>query len=239
LTRSLAGLTALVTGGTRGIGAAIASRLIAEGAGVTVTGTKPDGGGPTGSVYRAVDFADANAMSAFASFAAERGFDILVNNAGINKIGPFHAIDPADFDRIQHVNVRAPFLLCRAVLPSMTAKKWGRIVNVSSIFGVVSKEFRASYSASKFALDGMTAALAAEVAADGVLANCVAPGFVETDLTRSILGEAGLADIVARIPIRRLAQPHEIAALVAWLVSRENTYLTGQNLLIDGGFTRV
>lgn len=204
-----------------------------------MTGTRPGGAGPAGSEYCAADFADTNSLSAFAAFAGEHTFDILINNVGINKIGPFHAIDPADFDRIQQVNVRAPFLLCQAVLPSMKSKKWGRIVNVSSIFGVVSKEFRASYSTSKFALDGMTAALAAEVAADGVLANCVSPGFVETDLTRSILGEAGIADIIARIPIRRLAQPNEIASLVAWLVSRDNTYLTGQNLLIDGGFTRV
>jgi NAD(P)-dependent dehydrogenase (short-subunit alcohol dehydrogenase family) len=112
-------------------------------------------------------------------------------------------------------------------------------VNISSIFGVISKEFRAPYSASKFALDGMTAALAVEVAADGILANCVAPGFVATDLTREVLGDAGMRDVAASVPIRRLAEPAEIASLVAWLVGPENTYLTGQNLVIDGGFTRV
>jgi len=186
-----------------------------------------------------VNFADANALADFAGFAREGGFEILINSAGINKIAPFSDIDPADFERIQQVNIHAPFRLCQAVLPSMRERRWGRIVNIASIFGVVSREFRASYSASKFALDGMTAALAAEVAADGVLANCVSPGFVDTELTRSVLGESGIADVVARIPIRRLAQPGEIAALVAWLVSRENTYVTGQNLVIDGGFTRV
>lgn len=204
-----------------------------------MTGTKPDGAGPEASIYHPVDFADTNALAAFAEFTRRQDFDILVNNAGINAIGAFHLIDPAEFDRIQSVNVRAPFLLCRAVLPSMKTRKWGRIVNVSSIFGVISKEFRASYSASKFALDGMTTALAVEVAADGVLANCVSPGFVGTDLTRSILGQPGIDAMVERIPIRRLAMPEEIAALVAWLVSRENTYVTGQNVVIDGGFTRV
>jgi len=235
----LAHKKALVTGGTRGIGAAIAIRLRDDGAEVTVTGTRPAAEAPDGCAYLGADFADAEATRRVAGEVAEKDFDILVNNAGINKIGPFDSIDPADFDRIQQVNVHAPFLLCRAVVPSMRRRKWGRIVNITSIFGVVSKELRASYSTSKFALDGMTAALAAEVAADGILANCVSPGFIDTDLTRGILGEAGIAELVKRVPIGRLGKPEEIAAFVAWLVSGENSYISGQNLVIDGGFTRV
>jgi NAD(P)-dependent dehydrogenase (short-subunit alcohol dehydrogenase family) len=125
------------------------------------------------------------------------------------------------------------------LIPGMRSRGWGRIVNLSSILGKVSKEFRAAYSTSKFGLDGMTAALAAEVAADGILANCVAPGFIDTDLTRSILGEQGIAELVSRIPIKRLGTPEEIAAFVVWLAGPENTYLSGQNIAIDGGFTRV
>jgi 3-oxoacyl-[acyl-carrier protein] reductase len=121
----------------------------------------------------------------------------------------------------------------------MRQQRWGRIVNIGSIFGVVSKEFRAPYSASKFALDGMTAALAAEVASEGILANCVSPGVIDTELTRQVLSEAGIAELVTRIPIRRLGKPEEVAALVAWLVGPENTYISGQNIVIDGGFTRV
>jgi NAD(P)-dependent dehydrogenase (short-subunit alcohol dehydrogenase family) len=238
-TAPLAGRRALVTGGTRGIGAAIAERLAAEGAEVVVTGTRDDGSGPAGCEYRAVDFADLAATEQFASEAAKLALDILVNNAGVNKISPFAEIDPADFDRIQRVNVRAPFLLCRAVVPGMRQRGWGRIVNVSSIWGVISREQRGAYSASKFALDGMTAALAAEVAGDGVLANCVAPGFVDTDLTRTVLGEDGLAEVSAEIPARRLGTPAEVAVLVAWLAGPENTYLTGQNVVIDGGFSRT
>jgi 3-oxoacyl-[acyl-carrier protein] reductase len=121
----------------------------------------------------------------------------------------------------------------------MKRKQWGRIVNVSSIFGKIGKELRGSYAASKFALDGLTAALAAEVAVDGILAHCVAPGFVDTELTRSILGDEGIKNLVARVPIGRLAKPEEIAAFVAWLAGPENTFISGQNIAIDGGFTRV
>jgi NAD(P)-dependent dehydrogenase (short-subunit alcohol dehydrogenase family) len=235
----LGGRRALVTGGTRGIGRAIAERLCRDGATVTVTGRAPEGQAPEGCAFRAVDFSDHAAIERFAQEVAALDLDILINNAGINVIAPFADVDPADFDRIQDVNVRAPFLLCRAVVPGLRRKGWGRIVNVASIFGVVSKELRGPYSASKFALDGMTAALAAEVAADGILANCVSPGFIDTALTRRVLGEAGIAELVARVPLRRLGQPHEIAALVAWLAGPENTYISGQNLIIDGGFTRV
>lgn len=235
----LARRLALVTGGTRGIGAAISQRLLSDGATVIVTGTRLEGQAPLGCSYRPADFGDHAAIKSLVDDVAGLGVDILVNNAGINKIGPFDQIDPADFDQVQAVNVRAPFLLCQAVLPAMRRKGWGRIVNISSIFGVVSKEFRALYSASKFGLDGMTAALAAEVAVYGILANCVAPGIIDTELTQRVLGEAGIAQLVTRVPIGRLGKPEEIAALVAWLVGPENTYISGQTIVIDGGFTRV
>ena len=120
------------------------------------------------------------------------------------------------------------------------ASGWlGRIVNVGSIWGVVSRAERATYSASKSGLDGMTAALAAEVAVDGVLANCVAPGFVETDLMLELTSEAERARLAANVPIGRLAQPEEIGAFIAWLCSPQNSYISGQTLVIDGGFTRV
>lgn len=231
--------TALVTGGTRGIGAAIADRLATDGLDVIVTGRNPPVVNSPNHRFYAVDFEDQQSVLDFLQVIPKLGIDVLVNNAGINKIAAFDQIVPEDFDRIQNVNLRVPFLICQAVLEKMRAQKWGRIVNISSVFGKISKEHRASYSASKFALDGMTAALAAEVAAQGILANCVAPGFIETDLTRSILGESGMAELATRVPMKRLGQPQEIAALVSWLVSGDNTYLTGQNIAIDGGFTRV
>ena len=133
----------------------------------------------------------------------------------------------------------APFLLCQAAVPAMKLKRWGRIVNISSIWGKISKEHRASYSASKFAIDGMTLALAAEHSVDGIIANSIAPGFIDTELTRRILSETDIKSLVSSVPIGRLGQINEIASLVLWLTSEENTYLTGQNISIDGGFSRV
>jgi NAD(P)-dependent dehydrogenase (short-subunit alcohol dehydrogenase family) len=235
----LDGHVAVVTGGTRGIGRAIAERILADGASVVVTGRSPDGSGPRGTRYVAATLDEPASLERFAATLGEVAPDILVNNAGINRLSPFAEIDPADFDRIQRVNVTAVFRLSQAVLPGMRRKGWGRIVSISSIWGKVSRAGRASYSTSKFAIDGMTAALAAEVAAEGILVNCVAPGIIDSDMTRQVLGPQGIAELSRQIPLGRLGRPDEVAAFVAWMVSPENTYISGQNFAIDGGFTRV
>lgn len=229
---------ALVTGGTRGIGRATAERLRDEGAEVTVTGTRPDGTPPDGCTYDAVDFSDREASIAYAETVKGRGYDILVNNAGTNKVGPFDDYALEDFEMIMRVNVTGPFLMCRAVLPHMKSKGWGRIVSVSSLWGTISKENRAAYGASKFAIDGMTASLASEAGEDGILANCVAPGFIRTDMPVKFLGEDGLKKLGQQVPVRRVGNVEEVAAFIAFLAGPENTYITGQNLLIDGGFAR-
>ncbi len=230
---------AVVTGATRGIGFATAERLLKNGMDVIVTGTSQDANYPEGATYHQVDFLDDKSLVEFIGFLKQQDIDILVNNAGINKIGEFASIDIDDFDQILRVNLRTPFLLCQAVLPYMKKNGWGRIVNLTSIFGNITKEFRAPYSSSKFGLDGMTAALSAEVSEFGILANSVGPGFIDTDLTRKILGHQGMIELKDKIPMKRLGKTDEIASLVSWLVSEENTYMTGQNLMIDGGFSRV
>ena len=121
----------------------------------------------------------------------------------------------------------------------MLSRQWGRIVNISSIWGKISIAQRASYSTSKFALDGLTLALAAEHTENGILANCIAPGFFDTELTRRVLGAAGIKDLTSRVPAKRLGSVDEIARLVTWLSSEENSFISGQNIAIDGGFTRV
>lgn len=231
------GRLALVTGGTRGIGAASAMALLEAGHEVIVTGTSPEGHAPAGCAYRHCDFSDAGALEAFAAEVGRLELSVLVNNAGINKVGPLAEYDPADFLRIQQVNVTAPFMLCRAVVPGMRQRRFGRIVNITSVWGVVSKAGRSAYSTSKFGLFGLTRALALEVAADNVLINCLAPGFVDTELTRRVLGEAGIREMMAQVPAGRLARPEEIARYVQFLASEENSYMTGQTLVVDGGFT--
>ena len=219
--------TVLVSGATRGIGKAIALNFREKGAKVIGTGTQKN----------TTDFFDEYFQADFSDI--KQIYDILVNNAGININLPFTEIDPLEFQRIQQVNVLAPLMLSQAVIPYMQRKAWGRIVNISSIWGKIGKEHRGSYSASKFALDGLTLSVAAEHAKDGILANCVAPGFTDTELTRKTLGEENIRQLLTLVPIRRMASVQEIAHFVVWLASPENSYITGQNIAIDGGFSRV
>jgi NAD(P)-dependent dehydrogenase (short-subunit alcohol dehydrogenase family) len=233
------GRKVIVTGASRGIGLAIAKALRADGA--TVFGTATAARKPDAICHEWIkaDFTSVAEIESCAARVREISPDILINNAGINKVAPFTEIALEDFLMIQQVNVVAPFALCQAAVPAMVKSGWGRIVNVSSIWGKISRDKRASYSASKFALDGLTVSLAAEHSGAGVLANCVAPGFIDTELTRRVNGEEGLKQLVAGVPMRRLGSAEEIARLVLWLSSEENTFVTGQNIAIDGGFTRV
>lgn len=230
---------ALVTGASKGIGYEIAKAFSNSGVKVYGTRTKKSGQNKAVSEWLTADFGDQIELEKCIKDVGEISPDILVNCAGINFIAPFRKIQSSEFLRIQQINVFAPFMFCKEVIPLMKRKSWGRIVNVSSIWGKVGKEYRASYMASKFALDGITLALAAEHSKDGILANCVAPGFTETNLTRQVLGDAGMKKVGKMVPIKRLAQPKEIAEFIFYLGSDNNTYITGQNIAIDGGFTRV
>jgi len=229
----------LVTGGSRGIGYAIANAFLEQESEVHLTGTKEGGKGPQGSIYHFCDFSNPENFENLCDKVQRLKIDVLINNAGINKTGAFAELSPEDFLGIQQVNLYSPFRLIQTVLPGMISKNWGRIVNITSIFGIVSKEYRAPYSASKFGMDGMTASLAAEVAQSGVLVNSVAPGFIDTELTRKVLGEQGMREMAAKVPIRRMGIPDEVARLVLWLASEENTFVSAQNIAIDGGFTRI
>ena len=216
--------TALVTGAARGIGAAIADALRAQGVLVLGAGRAD------------LDLSDPASIAAWLG-AHGGGVDILVNNAGINVINDVEAITPTDWAEMVQVDLTAPLQLIQGIVPGMKERGWGRIVNISSIFGVVTREKRGAYSAVKAGLNGLTRTAAVECAPFGVLVNSVCPGYVATDLTRQNNSPADIEKIEATIPAGRLAEPVEIARFVAWLCGEGNTYLTGQTILVDGGFT--
>ena len=215
---------ALVTGASRGIGGAIAEAL--RGAGLEVFA-------PSRSE---LDLLDPASVGRFVEAHRESGITVLVNNAGINPIEALEEISEENWSRTLQINLTAPFLLIQGLCPGMKAEGWGRIVNLSSIWAVVSKGKRASYSAAKSALTGLTRTSAIELAPHGVLVNAVCPGFVETELTRANNPPEALEIIRKTIPLGRLAQPEEIARFVTFLCSEQNSYITGQSIVIDGGF---
>lgn len=229
----------LITGATRGIGAAIAQKYKAEGHYVIGTGSQFCETPEYLDEYFGCDLSSNSVLDDEQDVVLYQEVDVLINCAGINIIDNFCDIKLEDFQRVHQVNVVAPFRLCQMVLPYMALRGWGRIVNISSVWGKISRQGRASYSASKFALDGMTVALANEYASQGILANSVAPGFIDTEMTQRNLGPAGIAAMLANVPIGRLATVSEVAEFVYWLGSEQNTYISGQNLAIDGGFTRA
>lgn len=216
--------TALVTGASRGMGAAIAQRLITDGYQV-LTPTRAE-----------MDLeSDASIDNYLASI--DKNIDIIVNDAGINRIASLENISAEDIQDTLQVNLIAPFHLIQAITPFMKEREFGRIVNISSIWTMVSKPGRASYTMSKMAINGLTRALAVELAPHNILVNAVAPGFVLTDLTRQNNTKEELKKISTSIPIQRIASPDEIAPVVAFLCSEQNTYITGQVIFVDGGFT--
>ena len=216
--------TALITGSSRGIGLAIAKRLKKEGVCVLTPSR------------REMDLLSNSSIDFYLS-KLKKPIDIIVNNAGINLLASGTEVTDENIQDSIQVNLVAPLRLIRALAPQMISRKYGRIVNISSIWGMVTKPGRDTYSMSKSGLIGLTKTLAVELAPYNILVNAVAPGYVYTELTRKNNTEKELGVIKKNIPLKRLAQPSEIAELVAFLVSEKNTYLTGQAIVIDGGFT--
>ncbi|MHB1219042.1 MAG: SDR family NAD(P)-dependent oxidoreductase [Alphaproteobacteria bacterium] len=236
--KPLAGKVAVVTGASRGIGRAIAERLVADGAQVHGTSTKPDGKLPAGCAHHQARFEDPASLESFAGTVAKLSPHILVNNVGVTKPYPFEKIEEAHFREFHRINFLAPMRLCKAAVPGMKRHGWGRIVNITSIWAVSARTGRAVNGATKEALDVMTASVAYECAAHGVLANSVAPNMTETEGLTSVYGRDQIDKLAESVPMKRLCKPEEVAAFVAWLAGPENTYITGQHLMIDGGFSR-
>ncbi len=244
MTLDFRGQRAVVTGGTRGIGAAIAAELRARGAEVIVTGRRRDVASDEVAQKRAADLElrevsleDPQDVERLARELEREPVDVLINNAGCTALAPAAELAASEWDRVHSVNLRAPFVLCRTLAPEMARRGYGRIVNVASIYAVVTRAQRAAYSSSKAGLLGLTRTLAVEYAEHDVLINAVAPGFIDTELTRTALSPQELAQRMAEVPMRRLGEPAEIARLVAFLASRANGFVTGQHIVADGGFT--
>jgi 3-oxoacyl-[acyl-carrier protein] reductase len=220
------GRTALVTGGSRGIGRAVVERFQALGAHVLA---------PT---HAELDLADAAAVEAYAA-ALHEPVDVLVNNAGVNTLAGIADLTDDVLAETLAVNLTAPLRLCRALAPGMATRGYGRIVNVSSVWTAIGKARRLPYMVSKSGLNGLTKALAVELAPRGVLVNAVAPGIVATELTSRNNTPQQIAALAEQIPLGRLAEAEELAELIAFLGSERNSYITGQVLICDGGLSCV
>jgi 3-oxoacyl-[acyl-carrier protein] reductase len=240
----LSGRVALVTGASRGIGRAIALKLAAQGATVVAAAREQNAAATVEEITAAggkavvasVDVADAAAIDALVAGTLERHgqIDILVNNAGITKDQLLLRMKRADWDAVIATNLTGAFALTQAVLKPMIRQKGGRIVCISSVVGQSGNAGQANYAASKAGLIGFAKSVAQEVASRNITVNVVAPGLIETDMTRAITGDAR-EEWAARIPLKRLGTADDIAAAVCFLASPEASYITGQVLAVNGG----
>ena len=233
---------ALVTGSTRGIGRAIAQTLAECGAKVAVVGRdaakaqeaagalSPDakGFGADVASIEQVQKLVADVEQAFGTL------DILVNNAGLTRDNLLMRLKDDDWDAVLDANLRGAFATIRAASRGMMKRRWGRIINIASVVGITGNKGQANYAASKAGLIGLTKSVAKELGSRNILANCVAPGFIETDMTAAMTPEAR-ASLSGQIPLERLGTPQDIAGMVAFLASEHAAYITGQVLVVDGG----
>ncbi len=235
-----------MTGASGGIGAAIATALAGQGARVALSGRRRDaleavaGALGAAAVVEPADLGEPAAADSLVKAASDAlgGIDILVHNAGITRDGLALRMSDEDWAEVIDVNLTTGFRLARAALRGMMKKRWGRIIAITSIVGATGNPGQANYAASKAGLVGMVKSLAHEVASRGITANCVAPGFIDTDMTRG-LSEDRKSAILGAIPTGRMGTAREIAACVAFLASEDAAYVTGQTLHVNGGMAMI
>jgi 3-oxoacyl-[acyl-carrier protein] reductase len=237
----LSGRSAIVTGSTRGIGRGIAQLLSDSGANVAIVGRdRSTAETIAGSMPNArgfgCDITDSAAVGALVE-EVEKAFgavDILVNNAGITRDNLLMRLKDEDWDAVLAANLKAAFVATRSVSRGMMKRRWGRIINVASVVGLIGNKGQANYAASKAGLIGFTKSVAKELASRNILSNVVAPGFIDTDMTAALTPEAR-ESLAGQIPLARLGKPSDIAGVVAFLASEYASYITGQVFVVDGG----
>ncbi len=247
----LEGKKAIITGGTRGIGRAIAARYVEHGANVIIVGTNEERGAeareflkghrinPEQTVeFRKLDVANHEAVAEFGKEVSERwgGVDIIVNCAGITRDNLMIKIKEADWDTVLDTNLKSVYNMSHVFLRGMIKNRAGKIINITSVVGIMGNPGQVNYAASKSGMIGLTKSLAKEVASRNISINCIAPGFIETDMTGQ-LNEAQKESILKQVPMGRLGSTKEIAHAALFLASEESNYITGQVITVDGGMT--
>ena len=241
----LSGRTALVTGASGGIGEAIARQLHTQGATVVLAGRRREALAALAEALgertkvAVAELAEPQAAEQMIAAAdAEGGVDVLINNAGLTRDNLALRMKDEEWQTVLDVNLSAGFRLIRAALRGMMRRRWGRIVNVTSVVALTGNPGQANYAAAKAGMIGMTKSLAAEVASRGITVNCVAPGLIQTPMTDA-LGDEQRARLLERVPVGRLGSGAEVAAAVGYLVSEEAAYVTGQTLHVNGGMAMI
>tara|TARA_B100000963_G_scaffold352288_1_gene365227 strand:+ start:1248 stop:1964 length:717 start_codon:yes stop_codon:yes gene_type:complete len=232
---SFKGKNILVTGYSSGIGNCLIKKYLSLGAKVYSTSTKLEFKKKNLIVLKC-NFLNQNSQNIFFKKIENITFDVVVNNAGINIIDEIYNIKDQDIEKIIKINLTIPAQIIKLTSRRMIKKRKGKIINISSIFGSISKSKRALYSSSKSGLIGLTKASALDLAKYNILVNSVSPGFIDTKLTRKILGKNLMKKIKNQIPLKKIAKPDEIIPYIIFLSSDNNNYITGQNCVIDGGF---
>lgn len=239
--------TVLITGGSRGIGSAIADLFESAGAHLILTGTNPKTVADLNEKYSdgkrqylSLDFNNNESLSNFLDSIKDiEKIDVLINNAGINILNDFVETEDNDFNKLVEINLKGPYTLSKFVARKMVSSNYGRIINVCSIWSKITRPKRSLYTMTKNGLHGLTQTMAIELAKYNIIVNSLSPGFTLTDLTRETNTKEELESIANMIPAGRMAEPNEIAKVALFLASEQNSYLTGQNIVVDGGFVNV